>query len=83
MPNNFNTPFITFDTALASALLTKGFKLQSCQKVEGNKRYFTFHGSKQLQEAVELYEQDKLFVNARTLLNVYQDCLPQSPDQVR
>lgn len=80
---NYNLPFITYDAALASALLVKGYRLQSCTHANTEKVYFTFHGSKQLRESVELYWEDKLFLNARSLLNVYQECLPQSPDQVR
>ncbi len=80
---NYSMPFVTYDRALASALLVKGYRLQSCTHANTEKVYFTFHGSKQLRESVELYWEDKLFLNARSLLNMYQDCLPQSPDQVR
>lgn len=80
---NYNLPFVTYDRALASALLVKNYRLQSCTHANTEKVYFTFHGSKQLRESVELYWEDKLFLNARSLLNVYQECLPQSPDQVR
>jgi len=79
----YNLPFVTYDQALASALLVKGYRLQSCTHANTQKVYFTFHGSKQLRESVELYWEDKLFLNARSLLNTYQECLPQSPDQVR
>jgi hypothetical protein len=80
---NYNLPFITHDRALASALIVKEFRLQSCSHANSEKVYFTFHGSKKLLESVELYWEDKLFLNARALLNTYKECLPQSPDQTR
>lgn len=76
MSQNYNVPFITYDEALASALIMKGYQLQSCRYAEAGKSYFTFHGSKQLRESIELYWEDKLFLNARTLLKTYQDYLP-------
>lgn len=78
MNPNYNLPFVTYDRALASALLVKGYKLQSCSHANSEKVYFTFHGSKHLRESVELYWEDKLFLNARSLLNTYQDCLPET-----
>ena len=81
MSQNYNAPFVTYDAALASALIAKGYQIQSCRNVSTGKSYFTFHGSKQLRESVELYWEDKLFLNARTLLNVYQDCMPTTNDR--
>lgn len=81
MNPNYNLPFVTYDRALASALLVKGYKLQSCSKATSEKVYFTFQGSKQLRESVELYWEDKLFLNARSLLNTYQDCLPETDNK--
>lgn len=78
---NYKLPFTTYDRALASPLLAKGFKLQRCSHTNPQKVYFTFHGSKELRESVELYWEDRLFLNARSLLNMYQECLPQSPNQ--
>lgn len=80
---NYSLPFVTYNRALASALLVKGYRLQSCTHANTEKVYFTFHGSKQLRESVELYWEDKLFLNARSLFNTYQECLPQSSDQVK
>lgn len=81
MSPNYNLPFVTYDRALASALLVKGYKLQSCSHATSEKVYFTFQGSKQLRESVELYWEDKLFLNARSLLNTYQDCLSGTDHQ--
>lgn len=81
MSPNYNLPFVTYDRALASALLVKGYKLQSCSHSTSEKVYFTFQGSKQLRESVELYWEDKLFLNARSLLNTYQDCLSETDHQ--
>jgi len=81
MNPNYNLPFVTYDRTLASALLVKGYKLQSCSHANSEKVYFTFQGSKELRESIELYWDDKLFLNARTLLLTYQDCLPNSNDR--
>lgn len=78
---DYNLPFVTYDRALASALLVKGFKLQACSHANSEKVYFTFHGSKELRESVELYWEDRFFLNARTLLDTYQDCMPTTNDQ--
>ena len=74
MTNSKLLPFITYDEALAAALMCKGYKIQSCYKVK-TKFCFTFQAAEELHKAIELYWDDKLFVNARRLLNTYQDII--------
>lgn len=74
-------PFVTYDQALASALLTKGFKLQSCRYMRSGKAYFTFQAAESLREAIELYWNDGLLLNARTLLNKYKDIMDTTNDR--
>lgn len=76
-------PFVTYDKALASALMTKGFKLQSRRYMRSGKAYFTFHGAESLKQAIELYWDDKLSLNARTLLNKYKEIFETSNDKKR
>lgn len=74
-------PFVTYDKALASALITKGFKLQSRRYIRSGKAYFTFHGAESLKRAVELYWNDELLLNARTLLNEYGKTVGKTNDR--
>ncbi len=83
MTKSQNLPFVTYDKALASALLEKGFKLQSCRHLRAGKSYFTFHGAESLRQAVELYWNDKFPLNARGILNKYQEVVKRSNDQKR
>jgi len=81
MNPDYSLPFITNDRALASALLVKGYRLYACSHENWEKVSFKFHGSKELRESVELYEDDKLFLNAKALLEFYQDCESPSNHQ--
>lgn len=83
MSQSQNVPFVTYDKALASALLTKGFNLQSCRYLRSGKAYFTFHGGESLRQAIELYWNDGLSLNARTLLNKYKEIIKTSNDKMR
>ena len=74
-------PFITYDQALASALITKGFKLQSRRFARSGKAYFTFHGAESLKCAIELYWDDELLLNARTLLDEYKNIIERTNDR--
>lgn len=74
-------PFVTYDKALASALITKGFRVQSIRYMRSGKAYFTFHGAESLRQAIELYWNDKFPLNARTLLAKYKDVIKTSNDQ--
>ncbi len=65
-------PFITCDKALTAALITKGFKLQNRFRL-GRKPHFSFYGAESLRPTIELYWNDKLSLNARTLLDKYQE----------
>lgn len=73
-------PFITCDKALAAALLTKGFTLQNRFRL-GRKPHFSFHAAASLRPTVELYWNDKLALNARTLLVQYQTLTGTTNDQ--
>lgn len=74
-------PFVNYDVALSAALVCKGFKIQSCHQVSKHKYCFNFQAAEGLHQAVELYWDDKLFLNARGLLNVYQDMMSHSNHQ--
>lgn len=74
-------PFVTYDKALASALITKGFKLQSRRYMRSGKAYFTFHGAESLNHAIELYWDDGLLLNARTLLDEYKAVIERTNDR--
>ena len=76
-------PFITYDKALASALLIKGFRLQSQRYMSSGKAYFTFHGGEALKQSIELYWNDKFLLNARTLLGKYKAIIEASNDKLR
>jgi hypothetical protein len=78
-----NVPFTTYDAALASSLIIKGFKLQSYRPLHSGKAYFTFHAADSLEEAIELYWNDRLLLNARTLLKQYQELLQTTNDRKR
>lgn|GEM_PF-2275951 len=74
-------PFVTYDAALASALITKGYKVQSRRYLRSGKAYFTFHGAESLKRAIELYWNDGLLLNARTLLAEYKRTVEKSNDR--
>lgn len=75
-------PFITCDKALAAALITKGFKLQNRFRL-GRKPHFSFYGAESLRPTIELYWNDRLPLNARTLLAQYQTLTGTTHDQER
>lgn len=81
MSQSQSLPFVTYDKALASALITKGFKLQSRRYMRSGKAYFTFHGAESLKRAIELYWDDGLLLNARTLLDEYKSTLERTNDR--
>ena len=81
MSQSQSFPFVTYDVALASALITKGFKVQSCRYLRSGKIYFTFQGAESLKAAIELYWNDELLLNARSLLETYQSVLKKSNGQ--
>ena len=83
MSQTQNTPFTTYDIAMASSLIIKGFKLQSYHFLHSGKAYFTFHPATSLEEAIELYWNDRLLLNARTLLRQYQELLQKTNDRKR
>lgn len=83
MSQSQQMPFVTYDKALASALITKGFKLQSCRYLRSGKAYFTFHGAESLRQSIELYWNDKFFLNARTLLDKHKEIIKTSNDKRR
>ncbi len=76
-------PFVTYDKALASALITKGFRVQSVRYTRSGKAYFTFQSAESLKSAIELYWNDDLFLNARTLLAEYQRIASKTNDRLR
>ncbi len=78
-----NLPFITTDSKLAAALISKGLRLQHSRHTRSGKGYFTFHGAESLQNAIELYWKDGLLLNSRTLLCVYESLRDTSNDKVR
>lgn len=71
-------PFVTYDAALASALIIKGFRVQSRCYMRSGKAYFTFHGAESLKHAIELYWNDELLLNARTLLAEYKNTIDKT-----
>lgn len=83
MSQSQKLPFVTYDTALASALIAKGFKVQGRRSVEFGKTYFTFQGAESLKQTIELYWNDALWLNARTLLETYKNILKTSNDKKR
>ncbi|MEK7524388.1 MAG: DUF5659 domain-containing protein [Patescibacteria group bacterium] len=76
-------PFVTHDTALASALLIKGFKLQSRRYMPDGKAHFIFYGGESLRRVIELYWNDELLLNARTLLGKYKSIIVATNDKLR
>lgn len=76
-------PFVTYDAALASALITKGYKVQSRRYLRSGKAYFTFQGAESLQRTIELYWNDGLLLNARTLLDEYKRIAKTTNDRLR
>lgn len=83
MANSQKVPFVTYDKALASALITKGYKVQSCRYIRSGKAYFTFHGAESLRQVIELYWNDELPLNARTLLDKYKEIIKTSNGKMR
>ncbi len=75
-------PFVTYDAALASALIIKGFKVQSRRYLRSGKIYFTFQGAESLNQSIELYWNDRLCLNARTLLETYKGIVKTANDRL-
>lgn len=62
-------PFVTYDINIASALVSKGYQIERIDRHNPNKARFYFSAAHGLHESVELYWNDQLKLNARTLLD--------------
>lgn len=62
-------PYITYDIAIASALVSKGYQIEVIDRTHPKKAKFVFYPATNLHSSVELYWNDELELNARTLLD--------------
>jgi|GEM_PF-1653151 len=67
--NNKDKLFITFDINIAAALVSLGFPINTITKKNPKKVCFIFLNTFQLKEVINLYWNDDLRVNARSLLD--------------
>ena len=62
-------PFFTYDIGIAAALISKGYQIDHIDRKNPKKVCFKFCSSNYIQETVDLYWNDGLEINARTLLD--------------
>lgn len=65
--------FITYDLALACALLTSGLIMLDLDTSESLKAGFVFHDDGALRERIKKYWNDQLVVNPRMYFNMLKD----------
>lgn len=74
-------PFLTHNTALAASLKEKGYRVQSSYKSSNGKYCFLFQGNEGLRETIELFWDDQLHLNARSLIGTYERLAEKTDDQ--
>lgn len=66
-----NDTFQTYDLALASALVSKGFSISGIEKTQyGGRAAFVFDRSNKLDEVIQAYWSDQLKVNPKAYFDV-------------
>lgn len=76
-------PFVTHNTALAASLKEKGYHIQSAYESSNGKYCFLFRGGEGLRHTIELFWEDQLSLNARSLIGTYERLRKKTHDQRR
>ena len=65
--------FVTNDTKLASAIVTRGFSVDSIEKREGGRVFFSFQEDERLKQTVKRYWAKTLQNDSYTLLSEFKN----------